>query len=36
MRRLRIDVAFTFDGDFADQGFELIPPQAPPDSAISR
>jgi len=36
MRRLRIDVAFTFDGDFANQGFELIPPQALPDPAISK
>ena len=36
MRRLRIETAFTFDRDFAGQGFELIPPQAPPDLAISR
>jgi predicted nucleic acid-binding protein len=36
MRRQRVDVAFTFDRDFAIQGFELIPPQAPPDPAISR
>jgi predicted nucleic acid-binding protein len=36
MRRLRIDTAFTFDRDFAGQGFELIPPQVPPEPAISR
>lgn len=35
MRRYRVDLAFTFDRDFAGQGFELIPPQ-PPASAISR
>lgn len=36
MRRLRIETAFTFDRDFAGQGFELIPPQTPPEPAISR
>ena len=35
MRRHRIDVAFTFDRDFAGQGFEMIPPQ-PSSPAISR
>ena len=36
MRREHIDVAFTFDRDFAAQGFELMPPQPPGESAISR
>ena len=37
MRQLRIDDAFSFDRDFAAQGFTLIPtPQASDTSAISR
>ena len=36
MRTHGIDTAFTFDGDFARQGFERVPATQPPASAISR